>query len=104
MQPLRRNASLTYYIRDFIQTPDGIECVVGRSDEEDDPTEISQFVPFVNEDGEKLTLNQARIMAEYLAVESLLRASNAIYMCKLWGATELQDCLPLLEPTPFKRS
>lgn len=99
MTPIKRNVSLHYYVRDVQQEPDGISVTVGQSNEDDDRTEISEFCPFSNGD-EPLSIEQARFMAEMLAVEKLMQAMNQAYYGRLCGVPYLADVEPIVSMEP----
>lgn len=99
MKPVKRNVPLNYYVRNVHQTPDGITVVVGQSNEDDDCTEVSEFCPFANR-GESLSVEQARLMAELLAVETLMRVMNRAYYGRLCGIPSLADVEPIVSMEP----
>ena len=99
MNPIKRNVSLNYYVRDVKQEPDGISVTVGQSNEDDDCTEVSGFCPFANDD-EPLSVEQARFMAEMLAVEKLMLLMTRAYYGRLCGIPCLADVEPIVPMEP----
>ena len=99
MTPIKRSVSLNYYVRDVKQEPDGIAVTVGQSNEDDDCTEVSEFCPFANVD-EPLSIEQARFVAELLAVERLMQVMNRAYYGRLCGIPSLADVEPLVSMEP----
>lgn len=99
MTPIKRNVSLNYYVRDVKQEPDGIAVTVGQSNEDDDCTEVPGFCPFANGD-EPLSVEQARFMAEMLAVETLMQVMNRAYYGRLCGVPSLADVKPIVSMEP----
>ena len=95
MTPIKRNVSLNYYVRDVKQEPDGIAVTVGQSNEDDDCTEVTEFCPF-----EPLSVEQARFMAEMLAVEKLMQVMNRAYYGRLYGVPCLSDVEHIVSMEP----